>query len=291
MQINIDTNSGFCFGVVNAIAKAEEELAKKGSLYCLGHIVHNNAEVKRLEKKGLITIDYEQFKQLHNCRVLIRAHGEPPSTYEIARNNNIELIDASCKVVLKLQDRIRNSYEKTSGKGQVVIYGKEGHAEVNGLVGQTGGKAIIIQSKDELDKIDFTKPIELYSQTTMSIEGLLAISQEIKLQMMKVFGTENIPLIVHDTVCRQVANRAPQLEKFAKNNDVIIFVSGKESSNGKVLYNVCKQANPSSYFISGNEEIQDEWLKGANSVGICGATSTPSWLMEEVAKRIKDLSS
>jgi 4-hydroxy-3-methylbut-2-enyl diphosphate reductase len=289
MQINIDPNSGLCFGVVNAINKAEEELKISGKLYCLGHIVHNNEEVERLEKKGLVTINYKQFRQLRNCKVLIRAHGEPPETYKIAKQNNIELIDASCKVVLKLQERIAKSYQKVFQNGQVVIYGKIGHAEVNGLVGQTGGNATIVQSMEDIEKIDFSKPVELYSQTTMSIKGLQEIAQEIKLRMIQTFGNDNISFIVHDTICRQVANRAPQLEKFALNNDVILFVSGKDSSNGKVLYNVCKQVNPKSYFISNKNDILPESLKGANSVGICGATSTPSWLMNEIAEHLKTL--
>lgn len=288
MIIDIDINSGFCFGVVNAICKAEEELEKHGQLFCLGDIVHNNAELERLKKKGLKIIDKEQFKNLENTKVLIRAHGEPPETYVIAKEKNIELIDASCSVVLKLQQRIRKKYIEYNGSGQIVIFGKEGHAEVNGLVGQTEGKAIVINSNKDLNKIDFSKPISLFSQTTMSIEGFVALSNEIRRLMEEATGLIDIPLYVNDTICRQVSNRAPHLEKFSKNYDVILFVSGKDSSNGKVLYEICKNSNEHSYFITGIKDIDSLWLKSASSVGICGATSTPRWLMEEVAAFLKN---
>jgi 4-hydroxy-3-methylbut-2-enyl diphosphate reductase len=290
MKIDIDINSGFCFGVVNAICKAEEELEKHGQLFCLGDIVHNNAELERLKKKGLKIIDKEQFKGLENTKVLIRAHGEPPETYSIAKEKNIELIDASCSVVLKLQQRIRKKYIEYNGNGQIVIFGKKGHAEVNGLVGQTEGKAIVVNSNKDLNKIDFSKPISLFSQTTMSIEGFVALSNEIRRLMEEATGIVEVPLYVNDTICRQVSNRAPHLEKFSKNYDVILFVSGKDSSNGKVLYEICKNSNEHSYFITGIKDINSSWLTNASSVGICGATSTPRWLMEEVAGFLKNLS-
>jgi 4-hydroxy-3-methylbut-2-en-1-yl diphosphate reductase len=288
MIVNIDENSGFCFGVVNAIKKAEEELDKTGFLYCLGDIVHNNAEVGRLKNKGLQIIDYDQFKKLKNCKVLIRAHGEPPDTYEIAKKNNIHLIDASCKVVLKLQNRISNSFKNMDKGGQLVIFGKEGHAEVNGLVGQTNNKAIIVRKSEDLNKIDFSKPVSLFSQTTMSISEFRRISEEIRQGMIKARGTQNVPLTINDTICGQVSNRAPHLQKFAARHDVILFVCGNESSNGKVLYDICKSVNKNSYIISDKTEINKEWITSVKSVGICGATSTPKWLMEEVAKFISE---
>ena len=286
MIITIDQKSGFCFGVVNAISKAEEELKNSGKLYCLGHIVHNNAEVDRLSHNGLISITYEQFRELHNCKVLIRAHGEPPQTYQTAKENNIELIDASCPVVLKLQSRIKKSYNQISQFGQVVIFGKEGHAEVNGLVGQTKNNATVIKHFSDLDKIDFSKAIQLFSQTTMAIDDFAAISNEIRLRMENAFGTTDIPLKINDTICRQVANRAPQLREFAANNHVILFVSGKDSSNGKVLYDICKSVNPNTYFVTSPDDISKQWFKNAHSTGICGATSTPRWLMDDVANAV-----
>jgi 4-hydroxy-3-methylbut-2-enyl diphosphate reductase len=289
MKIDIDNNSGFCFGVVNAICKAEEELGTLHELYCLGDIVHNNAEVERLKQKGLKIITYDQFTKLNNCKVLIRAHGEPPETYEIARRNNIELIDASCSVVLKLQKRIRKSYLEQVDDGQIVIFGKEGHAEVNGLVGQTEGKAIVVSRLDDLNKIDFTKPISIFSQTTMSIEEFNLINDEIRKRMVFEMKKTDVPLSVNDTICRQVSNRAPMLRQFVKLYDAIIFVSGKESSNGKYLFDVCKSVNPNTYFVTGPTEIDRAWLNGVENVGICGATSTPRWLMEEVANYLKTI--
>jgi 4-hydroxy-3-methylbut-2-enyl diphosphate reductase len=290
MKITIDDKSGFCFGVVNAIQKAEEELNESGFLYCLGDIVHNNAEVERLKLKGLEIINHEQFRNLKNCKVIIRAHGEPPETYKIAEENNIELIDASCKVVQKLQKRIFKSFNEISEKGQVVIFGKQGHAEVNGLVGQTANNAIVIKQLSDIEKLDFTKPIDLFSQTTMDIDDLGIIASEIKCRMESALGTKNIPLHINDTICRQVSNRAPHLKEFALKNDIIIFVSGKESSNGKVLYEVCKSVNPKTFFVTSAKDIQKQWLRGIQFAGICGATSTPRWLMEDIAKQIKLLS-
>ncbi|HRW63243.1 MAG TPA: 4-hydroxy-3-methylbut-2-enyl diphosphate reductase [Bacteroidales bacterium] len=290
MRVEIDNNSGFCFGVVNAIQLAEKELNQNDILYCLGDIVHNSAEVERLKTKGLVTIDHEQLKTLKNCKVLLRAHGEPPETYEIAIKNNIQLIDASCPVVLKLQNNIKLGFDAILRKGgQIVIYGKEGHAEVNGLVGQTNGKAIVIGSADDLHKIDFTKPVNLFSQTTKSIEGFYDVQEEIKKRMVEAQGTDNIEFIANDTICRQVSHRQPQLREFVKKHDIVIFVSGKKSSNGKMLYQVCKEENPNTYFVSDTDELQTDWFLNAHSVGICGATSTPRWLMEKIAQNIKQL--
>lgn len=286
MNVTIDANSGFCFGVVYAIQMAEDELNATGELYCLGDIVHNNKEVDRLEKKGLRIIDHEELRTLHNTKVLIRAHGEPPETYKIAIENNIELIDASCPVVLKLQNRIRNGYEHL-GDGQIVVYGKEGHAEVNGLVGQTNGKAIIANSIEDLDQIDFKRPIQFFSQTTQPTEGFKAMRAEIIKRMQAEGQDENLFFEANDTLCRQVSNREPQLLEFAKAHDIIVFVSGKKSSNGKVLYDVCKSVNPNTYFVSEWEEVNPNWFKSTDSVGICGATSTPMWLMEQIADQIR----
>jgi 4-hydroxy-3-methylbut-2-en-1-yl diphosphate reductase len=290
MNIEIDSNSGFCFGVVNAIQLAEMELEKSEALYCLGDIVHNSAEVERLKTKGLISINHDEFKDLKNCKVLLRAHGEPPETYKIALENNIQLIDASCPVVLKLQKNIKLGFDDILEKGgQVVIYGKEGHAEVNGLVGQTNGRAIVIGSKQDLDKIDYTKPVNLFSQTTKSIEGFYEIEKEIRKQMIEIQGNDDVLLISNDTICRQVSHRQPQLREFVKKHDVVIFVSGKKSSNGKMLYQVCKDENKNTYFVSDERELDKGWFLKAKSVGICGATSTPRWLMEKIAGDIKML--
>lgn len=285
MKITIDSESGFCFGVVFAIQMAEAELDVSGSLYCLGDIVHNNMEVDRLTKKGLKIINHEQLKDLRDCKVLIRAHGEPPETYQTAIQNNIELIDASCPVVLKLQNRVRTSFDDVKKhNGQVVIYGETGHAEVNGLVGQTNGEAIILTGEHDLHKIDFTRPIYLFSQTTKSSEGFRKMRDLIESKVKEYKGVlETEDFIANDTICRQVSNREPQLEKFAAAHDVIIFVSGKKSSNGKALYGVCKNINPRTHFISEVSEVQLSWFDGAESVGICGATSTPMWLMQDVA--------
>ena len=286
MEVTIDVNSGFCFGVVFAIQMAEDELNQSGSLYCLGDIVHNNMEVERLEAKGLKIINHEQFAQLSNTKVLIRAHGEPPETYRTAIENNIELIDASCPVVLKLQNRIRNGYEHV-GEGQIVVYGKEGHAEVNGLVGQTNGKAIIVESVEDLNKLDFSKPIQFFSQTTQPTEGFREMRAEIERRIAETGGDNPLQLESNDTLCRQVSNREPQLREFAAAHDVILFVAGKKSSNGWVLYNVCKDVNPQTYFVSSWDEVNQDWFETESRIGICGATSTPMWLMEEIASNLK----
>ncbi|NOQ25769.1 MAG: 4-hydroxy-3-methylbut-2-enyl diphosphate reductase [Bacteroidales bacterium] len=291
MKIEIDNKSGFCFGVINAIQLAEMELDRNETLYCLGNIVHNNAEVERLKLNGLLTIDHDQFKTLKNCKVLLRAHGEPPETYEIAIKNNIQLIDASCPVVLKLQNNIKIGFDSIKKKGgQVLIYGKEGHAEVNGLVGQTNGRAIVIGGIEDLNKVDFSRPINLFSQTTKSIEGFYEIQNEIKTRMIAAQETDAIEFVVNDTICRQVSNRQSKLRDFVKKHDVIIFVSGQKSSNGKMLYQVCKEENPNTYFVSNVDELKAYWFKKTDSIGVCGATSTPRWLMKKIAENIEILS-
>lgn len=289
MNVTIDSNSGFCFGVVFAIHVAEEELRKSGELYCLGDIVHNNREVERLAAKGLIIINHDELNQIKNSKVLIRAHGEPPETYSIALKNNLELIDASCPVVLKLQNKIRLGFEEMKKKGgQIVIYGKEGHAEVNGLIGQTLKEAIIVNAKNDLDKIDFNKPIRIYSQTTQPVEGFNELIQEMNKRFIEK-GIVQPDFIPYNTICSQVSHKEPRLKKFALEHDVILFVSGKKSSNGMFLFGVCKSINPKTYLISKREEIDKEWFINAQSVGICGATSTPMWLMEEIAELIRQI--
>ena len=286
MQVEIDENSGYCFGVEFAIQMAEDEMVEGQELYCLGDIVHNSMEVERLYNKGLRTITRDELKDLKNCKVLIRAHGEPPETYQIAIKNNIELVDASCPVVLKLQNRVKNSYDLVKNKnGQLVIYGKPGHAEVIGLTGQTSNEAIIVTSIDDLEKVDFSRPITLYSQTTKSTKGFYSIKEEIEKRiendgMLSVAEDFN----ANDSICRQVSNREPHMEKFSQKHDVIIFVAGRKSSNGKALYNVCLSHNPRSYFVENEKEIDLNWIDPQDSVGICGATSTPTWLMEQVAE-------
>ena len=289
MKITIDTESGFCFGVVFAIQMAEDELDKSGTLYCLGDIVHNNMEIERLTAKGLKIINHEQLKELHDCTVLIRAHGEPPETYHTAIQNNIELIDASCPVVLKLQNRVRTSFEDhDEDDRQIVIYGEEGHAEVNGLVGQTSGKAIIVRNESDIDRINFSKPIHFFSQTTKSSDGFSRMKKIIQDKVIEKHGRLDPNIFsANDTICRQVSNREPQLKTFSAQHDVIVFVSGKKSSNGKALYGVCQAINPRSYFISSPEELDLNWFRTTDSVGICGATSTPMWLMEDVAEKLK----
>jgi 4-hydroxy-3-methylbut-2-enyl diphosphate reductase len=294
MKVTIDPHSGFCFGVVYAIQMAEEELDRSGKLYCLGDIVHNNMEVERLRSRGLEIIDHDQLRNLKDCKVLIRAHGEPPETYQIALKNNIDLIDASCPVVLKLQNRVRTSFEDVEiNDGQIVIYGEQGHAEVNGLVGQTEGKAIIVKTEEDLSKIDFTKPVYFFSQTTKSTKGFEAMKKLIEDRIGLQNGSAKPEEVFesNDTICRQVSNREPQLKIFSKEHDAIVFVSGKKSSNGKALYEVCKSSNPKTFFISDVDEIQTGWFDNLSTVGICGATSTPMWLMEKVAAHLKALHS
>ncbi|MBR1400001.1 MAG: 4-hydroxy-3-methylbut-2-enyl diphosphate reductase [Prevotella sp.] len=275
LQIEIDSGSGFCFGVTTAIRKAEEELAKGNTLYCLGDIVHNGMECERLHNLGLVTINHEDMNQLHDAKVLLRAHGEPPETYQLAQQNNIEIIDATCPVVLQLQRRIKRQYD-ANPEAQLVIFGKPGHAEVLGLVGQTHSTAIVIAKFDDVKKLDFSRDIYLYSQTTKSLDEFNRIIEYIK---------EHISPQAHfqsfDTICRQVANRMHNIRAFAEKHDLLLFVCGHKSSNGRVLFNECCQVNSNCHLIENSSEIQLQWLEGIRSVGICGATSTPKWLMEE----------
>ncbi|MBQ9076771.1 MAG: 4-hydroxy-3-methylbut-2-enyl diphosphate reductase [Muribaculaceae bacterium] len=282
--IEIDNDSGFCFGVVTAIRKAEEELANTGRLYCLGDIVHNSDEVERLRRNGLITITHEEMSRLHDVKVLLRAHGEPPATYLLAKRNNIEIIDATCPVVLQLQRRIKAAYDTERPRPQIIIYGKNGHAEVNGLVGQTSGEAIVVEDIGGLDKVDFNRDIFLYSQTTKSPDGLSSIIDEINKRKAPDTRFRHF-----DTICRQVSNRVGRLRNFASNHELILFVSGKKSSNGKILYNECLEVNHNTHLISNEDEISSEWLSGIGSIGICGATSTPRWLMERVKARLESI--
>ncbi len=284
-NIEIDKNSGFCFGVVKAITKAEEELAKGETLYCLGDIVHNGQEVERLANMGLKTIDHTEFAELSNVKVLLRAHGEPPSTYEIAKKNNITLIDASCPVVLKLQSRVKKAYDSAPSEDtQIVIYGHIGHAEVNGLVGQTSETAIVIENEEDLHKVNLKKPIRLFSQTTKSLEGYNHLISTISKKTDKTVNFEYT-----DTICRQVANRMPNITTFAQQNDIVIFVGGKKSSNAKVLFDHCKEKNQNTYFVAEPEEVIDLKLDLTKKIGICGATSTPRWVMEAVENKLKEL--
>ena len=281
MQIEIDSGSGFCFGVTTAIRKAEEELSKGGTLYCLGDIVHNSMECERLRQMGLITINHDDLNQLHNAKVLLRAHGEPPETYQLAQRNNIEIIDATCPVVLQLQNRIKRQYEAPSGDvggttPSIVIFGKNGHAEVLGLVGQTKGEAIVIEKFQDVEQLDFTRDIYLYSQTTKSLDEFHRIIDYISAHISPEATFRSF-----DTICRQVANRMPSISQFATRHDLILFVCGRKSSNGKVLFNECLRVNPRTHLIEGPEEISPEWLQGIETVGICGATSTPKCLMEQ----------
>lgn len=286
MIVSIDNNSGFCFGVTSAIRTAEEEL-NKGQLFCLGDIVHNGQEVKRLEQMGLETIDYDDLRTLHNIRVLLRAHGEPPSTYHIARHNGIAIIDATCPVVKKLQERIHQTYIEHRD-AQIVIYGKAGHAEVIGLQGQTNNTAIIIESEKDIDKIDFARDIYLFSQTTMSVEGFHTIKSIVENRKSKDSLFE-----AHDTICRNVANRVEKLKAFAAEQDIVLFVGGAKSSNAKVLFEHCREANPNSYFIENPAAVAELMsvisYEPSSKIGICGATSTPQWLMQQVAEAVKAL--
>ena len=303
LQIEIDEGSGFCFGVTTAIKKAEEELKKGRQLYCLGDIVHNSMEVERLTNRGLTTINHDQLRELHNATVLLRAHGEPPETYELARKNNIEIIDATCPVVLALQQRIKNQYEKDGNNvtnklkrvdlevelkneekantSQIVIFGKPGHAEVLGLVGQTHSHAIVIEKFEDVQQLDFYHNIYLYSQTTKSLDEFHRIIKYIQQHISKDAKFRSF-----DTICRQVANRMPNISQFAAKHDLVLFVAGRKSSNGKVLFHECLSVNPNSHQVESADEIDLEWFKNVHTVGICGATSTPKWLMEECRDEI-----
>ncbi len=285
-EIEIDSESGFCFGVVTAKRKAEEELAKSGTLFCLGDIVHNSGEVERLQDKGLRTITHDDLSQLRNVKVLLRAHGEPPSTYRTASANGIEIIDATCPVVLKLQQRIKALYDNSEPdeRPQIVIYGKVGHAEVNGLVGQTEGHAIVVEDIAGLDLVDFGRPVALYSQTTKSLEGFNAIIAEIERRMQP-----GVEFRYFDTICRQVSNRVDRLRRFARGKDVVLFVAGAKSSNGKILFGHCLDENPRTHLLADESGLRGEWFDGTSTVGICGATSTPRWLMERVRDSLANL--
>ena len=286
-KIEINKNSGFCFGVEAAVKKAEEELMKGTKLYCLGQIVHNNMEVKRLENLGMLTIGYDEFKQLKNAIVLLRAHGEPPETYKIAKENNITLIDATCPIVTKFQQKLKKTHYESGNGNQTVIFGKKTHPEVIGLAGQIENKAIIVETESDLQKINFNKPIKLYAQTTKSTESYKKISDLVKQKSETKTNPGNLK--IHDTLCGHVSGREAKLKEFAKKHDIIIFVSGKKSSNGKVLYNVCKQINKNTYFLSSIEELKPDWIKTTGTIGICGATSTPKWLMEKTREAILSL--
>jgi len=286
LNIEIDNGSGFCFGVTTAIQKAEEELARGNKLYCLGDIVHNGMECERLREMGLITINHDEMAQLHDAKVLLRAHGEPPETYELARRNNIEIIDATCPVVLQLQKRIKRQYDSNNqpespsqsvkSAAQIVIFGKKGHAEVLGLVGQTHSNAIVIEHFDEVSQLDFSRDIYLYSQTTKSLDEFHRIIEYIQEHI-----SPNATFKSFDTICRSVANRMPNISQFASRHDLILFVCGRKSSNGKVLFEECRRINPNTHLIEGPAEINPQWLEDIKTVGICGATSTPKWLMEQ----------
>lgn len=285
MLIEIDTSSGFCYGVINAIKEAEKHLSQAVPLYCLGEIVHNNAEVNRLEKAGLITISHSDMGNPGIKKMLIRAHGEPPSTYIKAKNEGIEIVDATCPVVLKLQQKIKDNYQKQKNNhGQIIIFGQKGHAEVNGLVGQTDGNAIVVEKTEDLENIDFSRPLVVFSQTTKNIEQFNNLVGEIKKKAKS-------SIEVFDTICRQVSGRMPKLKVFAQNHEVIVFVGGKNSSNAKVLFQMMQEVNPKSYFVSNARELTKEWFQNIQKVGVCGATSTPMWIMEEVADAIRKIAS
>lgn len=281
MQIEIDSGSGFCFGVTTAIRKAEEELAGGKTLYCLGDIVHNGMECERLRRMGLITINHDEMSRLEGVKVLLRAHGEPPETYALAQRNKIEIIDATCPVVLQLQRRIKQKFD-SNPDAQIVIFGKPGHAEVLGLVGQTNGRAIVVANLDDVKALDFNRDIYLYSQTTKSLDEFHRIIDYIQEHISPEATFKSF-----DTICRQVANRMPNVSAFARRHDLILFVCGRKSSNGRVLFNECKSVNPNSRLIEGSDEIDPSWLEGVETVGICGATSTPKWLMEQCRDRIQ----
>ena len=282
LQIEIDSGSGFCFGVTTAIKKAEEKLADGNTLYCLGDIVHNGMEVERLHANGLVTINHEELDRLHDVKVLLRAHGEPPETYALAEKNHIDIIDATCPVVLQLQRRIKKQFD-ANPQAQIVIFGKNGHAEVLGLVGQTCGKAIVVENVEDVARLDYSRDIYLYSQTTKSLDGFHRVIDYIQAHIAPTATFRSF-----DTICRQVANRMPNIGSFASRHDIIVFVCGRKSSNGKVPFNECRRVNPNSHLIEKPEEIDMTWFDGLASVGICGATSTPKWLMEQCRDYILD---
>ncbi|HEX2919729.1 MAG TPA: 4-hydroxy-3-methylbut-2-enyl diphosphate reductase [Bacteroidales bacterium] len=290
MIIETDSHSGFCFGVRNAVDIAEKSLLEGEKVFSLGPIVHNDKEVERLSSLGLISIDHNQFTKLKNCKVLIRAHGEPPETYELAEKNNIEIIEATCPIVKRLQSRIKQTWKgMKEDNGQIVIFGKKGHAEVVGLQGQINNEGILVSDPSDISKIDIRRPVYAFAQTTMGFKNYLSFCEQLRSAMIETGIDPKNNLIVHRTICGQVSNREPQLKTFAAKHDVVVFVSGRESSNGKMLYSVCKSVNPETHFISSPEELKKEWFEGKNSVGICGATSTPKWLIEKTGDHIKRL--
>jgi len=291
MVVEIDKQSGFCFGVQNAVEIAEKALLNGEKVFSLGPIVHNDKEVERLSTLGLASIDHDEFMKLKNCKVLIRAHGEPPETYITANKNNITIIEATCPIVKRLQSKIKDTWLKTKkGNGQVVIFGKPGHAEVVGLLGQIKNEGILVSNADDFKKIDVTRPVYLFSQTTMSVKEYINLTNILRSKMKEngISDTEN-NLIINNTICGQVSNREPHLKAFARKHDAIIFVSGRESSNGKMLYSVCKSINPDTHFVSSAQEIENAWFEGKKSVGICGATSTPKWLIENIRDIISNI--
>jgi 4-hydroxy-3-methylbut-2-en-1-yl diphosphate reductase len=291
MIVEIDTHSGFCFGVQNAVEIAEKALCEGEKVYSLGSIVHNDREVERLKSLGLESINHDTFSNLKDCKVLIRAHGEPPSTYQIANDNSITIIEATCPIVKRLQSRIRETWLKTREvNGQIIIFGKPGHAEVIGLMGQINNEGILVSKVLDAEKIDTTKPMYLFAQTTMGLKDYYDFAGLLKkkLEERGVADTEKW-IKVNRTICGQVSNREPHLAKFAAKHESIVFVSGKESSNGKMLYAVCKAINPDTHFVSSPEEIDKSWFTGKKSVGICGATSTPKWLIEKIRDYISDI--
>ena len=282
IRIEIDSDSGFCFGVTTAINKAEEKLREEKTLYCLGDIVHNGMECERLREMGLVTINHDDLSELHDVKVMLRAHGEPPRTYEVAKNHNIEIVDTTCPVVLQLQRRIKKQFDNNPN-AQIVIFGKNGHAEVLGLVGQTNNKAIVVENINDVQKLDFNHDIYLYSQTTKSLDEFHHIIDYIQNHISSEATFKSF-----DTICRQVANRISRIAAFAQRHDLILFVSGGKSSNGKVLFSECKRVNTNSHQIEKAAEIDLEWLRNIESVGICGATSTPKWLMEDCRNFIQN---
>lgn len=287
MEVKIEEQAGFCFGVISAINLVEKELENTDKIYCLGDIVHNNMEVDRLANLGLEVVDLERMKELKDTKIVIRAHGEPPSTYELAKKNGLEVIDATCPIVLRLQENVRKAYQeiqKTGGK--IIIFGKKGHAEVVGLVGQTNGEACVISNLEDLDNLDCSIPLHIFSQTTMNAGEYKNICKEIEIRLERLCNSGKNQLIITDSICRKVSSRTSQLIEFANTVDVVLFVSGKHSSNGMYLYSLCKKHKERTYFISSKAEIKDEWFLNCNSVGISGATSTPMWLMEEIAEYV-----
>lgn len=291
MIVEADKQSGFCFGVQNAVEIAEKALLKGEKVFSLGPLVHNDKEVDRLSSLGLASISHEEFRRLKDCKVLIRAHGEPPDTYVTAEKNNLTIIEATCPIVKRLQSRIKDTWARTKGiGGQVVIFGKPGHAEVVGLQGQINNEGILVSGPDDFDKIDITKPVYLFSQTTMSVKEYNNLSDTLRTRMEeKGISSHDKHLVINKTICGQVSNREPHLKEFAKKHDVIVFVSGRESSNGKMLYSVCRSVNPNTHFVSSHEELDKSWFTGKNSVGVCGATSTPKWLIENIRDIISNI--